>query len=191
MVLAGLRGPNIEDNNIRVFKAGMMLATIKGARLFVTIVAMRSVEDFAESIREQNQKSGSHRVDILTLDPPFLSVPQGGTAQATAVLQSFDLKATVTLTLRTLRHALVPQMTLRSDPATIDIPIDGRALFPFTLTVAPSVEPGIYELSLNAHADITKFRNDDDYAALLSREGGFSWAGGRTTIIVEVKPPGT
>ena len=58
-----------------------------------------------------------------------------------------------------------------------------------TFTVAPSVEPGIYELSLNANADITKFRNDDDYAALLSREGGFSWQGGYTKVIVEVTPP--
>ena len=177
VVFEGVR----DADRIWVFKAGMALATTD-VRL-----TMRSIEAHVQSIRERTQIAS---VDILTLDPPFLSVPQGGTAQATAVLQSFGLKATVILILRTLNHNLVPQVTLRSDPATIDIPIDGRALFPFRLTVAPSVEPGIYELRLNADVDITKFRNDDDYAALLSREGGFSWSGGHTTIIVEVTPPG-
>ena len=41
---------------------------------------------------------------------------------------------TVSLTLRTEAYALVPQMTLQSDPATIDVPFDGRELLPFTLT---------------------------------------------------------
>ena len=181
VVLASPLGPSTGTDNIRVFKAGMLMAR-EGMPLI-----MRSVEDHVESIREQGQLA---RVDILTLDPPFLSVSLGGTAQADVVLQSFGLKATVTLILRTLSRKLVPQMILRSDPATIDIPIDGQVLFPFTLTVAPNVEPGIYELSLNANADITKFRNDDDYAALLSRQGGFSWSGGHTTVIVEVTPPG-
>lgn len=167
-------------NDVRVFKAGMLMVG-NGMPLI-----MRSVEDHVESIREQTQLA---QVDILTLDPPFLSVSPGETAQAAAVLQSFGLKATMTLMLRALDSKLVPQMILKSDPATIDIPIDGRVLFTFTFTVAPSVEPGIYELSLNANADITKFRNDDDYAALLSREGGFSWQGGYTKVIVEVTPP--
>lgn len=168
-------------NDVKVFKAGMLMVK-NGIPLI-----MRSVEDHVESIREQTQLA---HVDILTLDPPFLSVSPGKTAQAAVVLQSFGLKATVTLMLRALDSKLVPQMILESDPATIDIPIDGRVLFPFTFTVAPSVEPGIYELSLNANADITKFRNDDDYAELLSREEGFSWQGGYTKVIVEVIPPG-
>ena len=168
-------------NDVRVFKAGMLMVR-NGMPLI-----MRSVENHVESIRGQTQLA---HVDILTLDPPFISVSPGDTVQAAAVLQSFHLKATVTLMLRALDSRLVPQMTLRSDPGTIDIPIDGRVLFPFTFTVAKSVEPGIYELSLNANADITKFRNDDDYAAFLSREGGFSWQGGYTKVLVEVTPPG-
>jgi len=63
---------------------------------------------------------------------------------------------------------------------------DERASFSFTLTAAPSVEPGIYEVRIDTDTDIAKFI--DDYKELLAREGGYSSFAGTTTLIVEVTP---
>ncbi len=145
------------------------------------LITLTSVEAHAESMREQIQESGTHHIQILILDPPFISVPPGGAAQATAAIYTFALEVTVSLTLRTEAHALVPQMTLQSDPATIDVPFDGRALFPFTLTVAPSIEPGIYELRLNLETTNISYPRS---------ESGYSITGRGSMIIVEVTPPG-
>ena len=122
----------------------------------------------------------NRRPDPLAVDPAFISVPQGGTAQATAVLQSFDLKATVSLTLPTEPRAPRPQITLKSDPATTEVLLDGRTFLPITFTVGSSLEPGIYELEVRA--EIIE-------ASYSGGESGYS-GGGTTVLVVQVTPPG-
>ena len=72
-------------DRVWVFKAGVALANRSGwpqrflrAPHFVTLTPL-SVEGLADSFR--GQESDIHKVQLLTVDPPLLSIPSGGAAK--------------------------------------------------------------------------------------------------------------
>ena len=178
-------------DRVWVFKAGMALANRSAwpqrflrEPHFVTLTPL-SIEDLAESFR--GQESDIHKVQLLTVDPLLLSIPSGGAAQATAVFQAYGLNATVPLTLSTEPRTPILPITLKPDPATIEVPLEGLTFLPLTFTVGPSLEPGIYQLVV--HAEIMEFIQPD-YEALSSGGGQVYGDAGHITLVVEVIPPG-
>ena len=149
-----------------------------------------SVEDLEASYREWKKSTGDsvqHEVNLFAVDPPFLSLSQGGTARATVFLASYDLNATVSVAMSNTPGVPMDQITLASGQAAAEVPRDGRAAVPISLTVDPSIEPGIYELTIGGTIDEFIQPSTD---AILADDGVYSPGAGARTIFVEVTPPG-
>ena len=160
LVLEGMPGAN----EIHAFKAGhesnrgnrFWFRRFRREPSFVTLSRSTSIEDLAESVREQRAREAEFQreqggalvpiVSVMAVEPPFLSVPQGGTVQAIADVHSFGLPATVSLA--TFRPPFntdpMSEITLASNQATV--PLDGRAFLPITLTVDPRLGPGVLKV---------------------------------------------
>ena len=120
--------------------------------------------DSFESLRRRNE----HSVQVV-VDPPFLSISQGGSATAkvsvslqgdfqpprptpTRVPAPLPPGTTATPPIQTTPPQSTPipapPISLESNPAEVTLPDTGQADIMLTLRVAPGVEPGIYKVTV-------------------------------------------
>ncbi len=129
-----------EPDNIVATKEGYTPS--RGWSFFVGEPWKVALESIA-SLQDQNE----HLV-LANVDPLMVSIPQGGSASATATLFSFARPSRITLSLLDGSDSS-DKFFLVSDPVEVVLPETGQAQLDLEISTFPEVPAGIYRVDLS------------------------------------------